>query len=61
MCSERPIYDEIVKRFNIPLTWLDLKRVQFPVKPGEESKINDAISLNESKFIPGWLNDEVKQ
>ena len=54
------IYEEIVKQFNISLTWLDIKRVQCPINPEEKNKIADAISSKETKFVPGWLNDEVR-
>ena len=60
MSSITNVDEEIVKRFNIPLTWMDLKRVQYPVEPCDRSKINDATTRKEAKFVPGWLNDEVK-
>ena len=59
LCSDTDIHEEVVKRFNIPLSWLDIKRAQDPVDPGEKGIINDATSRKEKKFIPGWLNDEV--
>lgn len=40
------------------LTWLDVKRIQFPINSQEKNFIDDAISSKEA-FIPGWLNDEV--
>ena len=50
----------IVKRFNIPLTWLDLKRVQDPVNAHDKGLIDTAIDTsNEATYISGWLNDEV--
>ena len=48
----------IVQRYNIALTWLDIKRVQNPVNPSEVQVIGDTISSNES-FVSGWLNDQV--
>lgn len=48
----------IIKRFNIPLTWLDLKRVQLPLSPEEERFVHTNITSKET-FQPGWLNDEV--
>ena len=53
LCSDTDIHEEVVKRFNIPLSWLDIKRVQDPVDPGEKVIINDATSRSEKKFIPG--------
>ena len=47
-----------MKRFSIPLTWLDLKRVQFPLSP-EEERFLDANITSQESFEPGWLNDEV--
>ena len=60
LCDDTDIHEEVVKRFNIPLSWLDIKREQDPVDSSEKSIINDATSRKEKKFIPGWLNDEVK-
>ena len=47
-------------RYNISLSWLDLKRVQYTVEPAEKCKIEDAIAGKGAEFTPGWLNDEVK-
>ena len=60
MSSTTNVEEEIVKRFKITLSWLDKKRVQYRVEHGEESKIKDATTRKEKKFIPGWLNDEVR-
>lgn len=51
----------ILKKFNIPLTWLDLKRLQHPINTKEEGFIRDAIEGTNTSFISGWLNDEVKK
>lgn len=56
--SDTDIRGVIIERFNIRLTWLDMKRIQYPLKPHERQFIDDNIASNE-KFEPGWLNDEV--
>lgn len=55
--SDTDIRGVIIERFNIRLTWLDMKRIQYPLKPHERQFIDDNIASNE-KFEPGWLNDE---
>jgi len=49
----------ILKRFNIPLTWLDLKRVQHPVNAQDNQVICESIQSSGTSFTSGWLNDEV--
>lgn len=51
--------DVVIDRFNISLTWLDLKRVQWPVPADDKRLIDNAITSGDTKFIPGWLNDAV--
>ena len=48
------------KRSNIPLTWLDLKRVQHPVNAQDNQVICESIQSSGTSFTSGWLNDEVK-
>ena len=59
LSGDTDIQEEIVKRFNIALSWLDLKRVQHPLERAEKNSIIDATSRKEKKFIPGWLNYQV--
>ena len=51
----------ILKKFDIPLTWLDLKRLQHPINTTEEGFIRYAIEGTNKSFTSGWLNDEVKK
>lgn len=57
--SNTDIREVIIQRFNIPLTWLDMKRVQYPLNPADQQFINGKLNSNET-FEAGWLNDEVK-
>ncbi|KAJ7330570.1 Cysteine-type peptidase [Desmophyllum pertusum] len=52
------IREVVVKRYNISLTWLDMKRVQYPLDRLEEQFIGATITSQET-FVAGWLNDEV--
>lgn len=55
------LYAVIVQRYNIPLKWLDIKRVQYPGDARDTSVINATINHSvEASFTPGWLNDEVR-
>ena len=51
--------DVVIDRFNISLTWLDVKRVQWPVPADDKRLIDNAITSGDAKFIPGWLNDVI--
>lgn len=51
--------DVVIDRFNISLTWLHVKRVQWPVPADDKRLIDDAITSGDAKFIPGWLNDAI--
>ena len=53
------INETIMERYHISLTWLDFKRLQFPLNPDDKHIIAEATSSRTEEFTPGWLNDEV--
>lgn len=53
------INETIMERYHISLTWLDIKRLQFPLNPDDKRIIAEATSSITEEFTPGWLNDEV--
>ena len=53
------INEKIMERYHISLTWLNIKRLQFPLNPDDKRITAEATSSRTDEFTPGWLNDEV--
>ena len=46
------INETIMERYHISLTWLDFKRLQFPLNPDDKHIIAEATSSRTEEFTP---------
>ena len=60
MDKDTDLHELLLKRFDIPLMWLDLERLQHLLNSKEEGFTREAIKGTNTSFTSGWLNDEVK-
>lgn len=47
------INETIMERYHISLTWLDIKRLQFPLNPEDKRIIAEATSSRTEEFTTG--------